>query len=328
MSTVLLLDADFADRDPEREILTAAGLELVEPDWSEPGDLAELAGSTAGALVMWTPVDAALLDALPGLRAVGRYGIGVDTIDVAEATRRGIAVVHSGDYATEEVAAHALALALALLRAVPAGERAVRSGEWTGGEYFHALRRPSTLRAGVVGLGRIGRRMAAHLEALGMAVAGYDPIARVEGIAQVGSLEELLRRSDLVSLHLPLTDDTRHLIDRERLALMPEGSVLVNTARGGLVDQAALLDALDRGPLAGAGIDVFEEEPLGTGHPLAGRDDVVLSPHVGYFSVEAIAEARRNTVESVVAAVTGGEPRTLANPEVLRAGAGPAEGSR
>jgi D-3-phosphoglycerate dehydrogenase len=317
--TILLADSDFPDTDLERALIEADGLRLVEPAPGGSGSLPEVGRAAVGLLVQWTRVGGDLLAALPNLRAVGRFGVGVDTIDIEAATRREIAVVHSGDYATEEVALHAVALALALLRRVTLGDAAVRSGQWTGSGYHRGIRRASGLRAGVVGLGRIGCRVGQHLSALGLPVAGYDPMPGECPVARTSSLDELLATSDLVSLHLPLTADSRGLIDARRLSLLPPGALLVNTARGGLVDEAALADRLASGQLGGAALDVFEDEPVGPGHPLTGLANVVLSPHVGYFSEQAMVEARTRTVTNLLAAVRGEQPRDIANPQWRRA---------
>jgi phosphoglycerate dehydrogenase-like enzyme len=309
--SVLLLDSDFPDDGLEREALAKEGIELVDGRSAAPGNDPE------GLIVMWTKVTAELLDSHPSVRVVGRFGVGVDSIDVDAATRRGVAVVHSGDYATEEVSAHAVAMALALLRRLPAGDAAVRRGDWSGAGHHRGIRRLSSLRAGVVGLGRIGRRVAAQLEALGLAVCGYDPHAAPAEVDCAASLDELVAKSDVLTLHAPLTAGTRHLIDARRFALMPPGSVLVNAARGGLVDQAALAAALDAGRPAAAALDVFEDEPLAAGHPLCARDDVLLSPHVGYFSEQAMVEARTRTVTGVADVLRGRRPRDVADPAAL-----------
>lgn len=316
-SQVLLTDSDFGDCELERSALAEAGLELVttEGRWTEA--LPGIAANAEGILVQWVPVDEDLLGALRSLRVVGRFGVGVDTIDLEAASRRGIAVVHSGNYATEEVALHTVSLALAAFRRLLPGDRAVRSGRWTDDGYFRGIRRLSGLQAGVVGLGRIGARVAAHLGALGMRVVGYDPQARPPEVPQAASLDQLLTESDLVTLHVPLTPATSGLIDSRRLSLMPPGSVLVNAARGGLVDEDALVRELEAGRLAGAALDVFRNEPLPRDHPLCQRDDVLLSPHVGYYSEQALIEARSRTVEGVISVLRGERPRDIANPEVL-----------
>jgi D-3-phosphoglycerate dehydrogenase len=319
MTTVVLVDSDFPDSEVERDVLARSGLDLAEAEAADPDAVQAAAPDARGLLVQWTRVDAAMLDALPRLRAVGRFGVGVDSIDVDEASRRRVVVTHSGDYATEEVAAHTVALALALLRRLPAGDRAVRSGDWTRARHFVGMRRLSGLRAGVVGLGRIGSRVGEHLAALGMDVAGYDPVCGSSRIPLAESLDDLVAASDLVTLHVPLTADTRGLIDARRLALLPDGAVLVNAARGGLVDEEALIHELALGRLGGAGLDVFEHEPLSAGHALCARDDILLSPHVGYFSEEALVEARTRTAAGVAAVLAGEQPSDVANPEVLEA---------
>jgi D-3-phosphoglycerate dehydrogenase len=181
------------------------------------------------------------------------------------------------------------------------------------------MRRPSSLRAGVIGLGRIGRRVAELLARLGMEVTGFDPVVDAAEIPLARSLDDLVAASDLLTLHVPLTPATERLIDARRLASMPSGALLVNAARGGLVDEEALLAEVRSGRLAGAALDVFEREPLQARHPLCACEAILLSPHVGYFSEEAVVEARTRTVAGVAAVIRGQRPADVANPEVLEA---------
>jgi D-3-phosphoglycerate dehydrogenase len=317
MEKVVIVDADF-ELDLERDAFAGAGIEMVRPRAAEWADLTAVAADASGLLVQFASVDAGLIASIPTLKVIGRFGVGMDAIDVAAATERGIAVVNSGDYSTQEVAAHAVALAMALLRRVLPGDRAVRAGHWTGPGPHLGIRRLTTLRVGVVGLGRIGQRVADHLAALGLQVTGYDPLSTVTRIPRASSLEELLRNSDLVTLHVPLSTSTRNLLDERRLALIPKGGLVVNTARGALIEEPALVKALSDGHLAGAALDVFVDEPLTADHPLCQLANVVLTPHVGYFSAESLIEARKRPVADVIAILTGGAAGNLVNPEYTR----------
>lgn len=315
MIRVILADSDVPDVELERQELEQEGIELIVAPSADVEDVVGAASDAQGVLVMWSRVDRQVMTMLPQLRVIGRFGTGVDVIDVEEATQRGIAVVNSGHYATEEVAAHAVALSLALLRRVCALDRHVRRGEWDPIGGAAGMRRLSTLRAGVIGLGHIGERVARALQALGLDVAGFDEATFPAGIERTATLSQLLERSDLVSIHVPLLPATRTLMEASALARMPDGAFLVNTARGAIVDEEALIEALQRGKLAGAALDVFEDEPLSVDSPLREMENVVLTPHVAYYSEEALLEARLRTVRSLAAVLTGREAPDLVNPD-------------
>jgi D-3-phosphoglycerate dehydrogenase len=275
-----------------------AGLRLLR---EEPGlELASVAGSPerlalelprAHALLVRsdTQVTAARIDAAQHLMVIGRAGTGVDNIDVETATRRGIAVLTAPGANTVSTAEHTVALLLALVRRIPAAATSMREGRWdrkqfAGSELFGK-------RLGIVGLGRVGIRVARVARAFGMSVVAYDPYLPRERADEIGaelvSLEDVLASADVVTLHLPLTQDTRHLMSRERLATMKPGAVLVNAARGGLIDDVALLEALDSGPLAAAALDVFDPEPLPPDSPLRRSERILLTPHLAASTAEA-----------------------------------------
>ena len=272
-------------------------------------------------ITQYAPVTAEVLDALPGVRLVVRYGVGVDTVDVPAASQRGVWVANVPDYGTQEVADHALALALTLLRGLPVLAASVRAGSW---EYRVArpLRRLSTLRFGVVGAGAIGSAAARRAAAFGMEVVAADPAPGRpgDGVREVG-LDELVATSDVISLHLGLTPQTRHLVDAAFLAAARPGAVLVNTARGGLVDGAALLEALEAGRLAGAGLDVLETEPPDeVGRRLAEHPRVVVTPHAAWYSEESFVALKTSVAQEAVRVLRGGTPRCPVNTPA-RAGA-------
>ncbi|HVS08941.1 MAG TPA: phosphoglycerate dehydrogenase [Planctomycetota bacterium] len=276
----------FAERGIPAEVRTGLGEdELVRA----------VAGVEALVVRSATKVTRRVIAAAPRLAVVGRAGVGVDNVDLDAATEHGVVVLNAPAGNTTATAELALALLLSLARNVPRADRAVRSGAWRKGGLVGSELTGKTL--GVVGLGRIGRALAERALGLRMEVLAHDPYiagaggiagakAPVEGVDMVG-LDELLERSDFVSLHLPLSDETRHLLSRERLARMKRGARLINAARGGLVDEAALLEALESGRLRGAALDVFEREPPPVDHPLLAREDVVLTPHLGASSDEA-----------------------------------------
>src|SRR5256886_3399457 len=278
--TVAITDSDLASTEDER-VLREAGLTAVRLQAStEDGLIAALSRLPADALIVqWAPVTAAVLDAAPGCRFISRLGIGIDMIDVAAATGRGVAVANTPDYCVDEVAGHRLAMALWLVRGLGRFDAAVRAGDWAAAAAYPAAARPAGTVVGVVGLGRIGAQVAAQAAALGFEVLGHDPYAAAApGGARLTSLEDLLRGSHLVTLHAPLTPETRHLIRADTIGLMPPGALLVNTCRGGLIGEAAVPAALRAGRLAGGALDLVAAAPLPAGSPLCALPSVLRCP--------------------------------------------------
>ena len=274
----------------------------------------EIIRACAGARIiltegLFTPITRRVLQALPDCWAVGRYGIGVDNIDVKAATDCGIVVFNVADYCVEEVADHAAALVVASARRVVVLDRHVRAGGWDKPPLEHPLRRISSLTLGLVGFGNIGRHMVPRLGGFGMRIVATDPYVDPRLAAEAGvelmSLEQVLRESDLVSLHTFLSAGTRHLIGAPELSLMKPSAILVNTSRGGVVDEEALILALKERRIGGAALDVTEEEPLGTDSPLRSLDNVVLTPHQGSSSVESGKDLRRGVTEALSSMIQG-----------------------
>jgi D-3-phosphoglycerate dehydrogenase / 2-oxoglutarate reductase len=299
---VLITDCDHPDVELERAVFAAAGLEVRLAQCRTEEDVLAAGPGAVALLVQYAPVSAGVLDGLPSCRVVGRYGAGLDSVDVGAARARGVDVVYVPDYAIGEVSDHAIALTLALCRRIVAYSGSVRSGRWEmrSGGPVHRL---SALRLGVIGLGRIGRETARKAAALGFDVVGHDVVPPDAPPVPLVSLDELLRTSDVVTLHLPLTAATRHLIDAARLARMRPSAVLVNTSRGGLVDQAALAEAILGGRLAGAALDVLEREPPDAADPLLACEQVIITPHVAFYSEESLAELKRRAAENIVEAL-------------------------
>lgn len=298
---VYLVDSDFGEPDVERDLLERAGFELVT---SEPADTS----SVSGLLLQWTSADREFLDRYDALKVVGRFGLGVDNIDTEHSAHRGIRIVNSGEYATEEVATHAVAMILALARQLLPADRAVRAGHWIGGVEASRLRRASETTVGVAGLGRIGRRTAQMLVALGFNVITYDPYQLGDEFPRTDDFRELLRQSQVLTLHVPATPETVGLIGRPELAELPEHSVLVNVSRGSLVDYEALSHALDSGHVSAAGLDVFSVEPPAVTDRLLERSNVLLSPHMAYLSPASLVQARKQTTEDVIAVLSQAQP--------------------
>jgi D-3-phosphoglycerate dehydrogenase / 2-oxoglutarate reductase len=302
---VVITDCDHPDVAAEQRIFGRAGLEVELASCRTEGEVIAAGRDAVALLTQYAPVTAEVLARLPECRAVGRYGTGVDNVDAVAARARGVALVSVPDYSLEEVANHTTALILTLVRGVVRLDASVHAGRW---DFRGAgrLRRASAQQLGVIGLGRIGDAVASRAQTLGFAVAGYDPVAPDAGRVHRLPFTELLATSDVISLHVPLSEATRHLLDDAAFALMKPGAVLVNTARGGLVDADALVRALDSGRLAGAALDVLDPEPPTTGNPLLHDERVIVTPHAAFYSEESLAELKRRVAEGLVTAISSG----------------------
>ena len=308
MSRVLVLAHVFPDLAPERAVLEPRGVEVVDGTPLDPAARVDLALDADALLVQYSTVDATLIARLRRCRVIGSYGVGYDQIDVAAAATRGITVVHVPDYGTEEVSDHTLCLLLGLARGLPGLQAGLRAGGW---DYAASgpLRRLRGRTLGIVGLGRIGRRVAAKARPFGLRVLAADPYLPTAVFVEHGveprPLDRLLAESDFVSLHVPLTEETRGLLDARAFRLMRPGACLINAARGPVVDDAALLDALERGHLAGAGLDVLALEPPPAGHPLLRHPRVLVTPHSAWYTEEAMRDLQRLLAEDVGRVLAG-----------------------
>jgi D-3-phosphoglycerate dehydrogenase / 2-oxoglutarate reductase len=320
MATILLVLQMYH---PEGEsILRASGRDVqVVGDDSLEALQPHLAD--AEAIIARTParVRAEVIAAAPRLRVVSTSGFGTDNVDVAAATAAGVVVVNNPGSAENAVAEHAVALVLGLAKKLIWSDSAVRSGRsWDFRSGFDAIElKGRTL--GVVGFGRIGREVARKLhDGFGMEIVAYDPMLDVTGFApwvrRAASLEELLPQADVVSIHCALTPETRHLFDERTLGLMRPGALLVNTSRGPVVDELALVAALSAGTLGGAGIDVYESEPPGPANPLFGVENAILTAHTAGLTVESARQLAVSAANQVLATLDGIRPANLVNSEV------------
>jgi D-3-phosphoglycerate dehydrogenase len=303
---VVVSDQVFPSVDTERSMLTEIDAELEVAE----GDVEQvlLVASDADAILnTYLPWDEPALARLDHCRIIARYGIGVDNIDLEAARRHDIVVTNVPDYSVEEVAVHALGLLLAALRRLPTAQKMVAEGRW-GIDGVRPIRRLSLLTVGLLGYGRIGRRLGSFLEVVGTNFIVHDPYLRpdVAGPPLVG-FEELLETADIISIHAPLTPDTRSMIDTAAIALMRPGAILINTSRGPLVDLDAVTAALSEGRLGGAALDVFDAEPLDADR-IAGVPNLVATPHMAYYSEEALAESQRKAATQVIKVLTGEPP--------------------
>ena len=302
MTRIVITDCDHPTIEIERAIFTRAGYEVELAQCRTADEVATAGAGAVALLAQYAPITDAVLAALPLVRVVGIYGASLDNVELPAAARRGLRVVNVPDYGVDEVADHTLGLILALTRGIVGLDRAVHAGTWDfrgGGE----LRRSSSQQVGVIGLGRIGSAVARRALAFRFRVVAADPTRpAVEGVRLV-ELEELLATSDLVCVTTRFEPSTRHLLDAAAFARMKSGAYLVNTSRGGAVDQAALVDALRSGHLGGAALDVLEREPITPDDPLLSLPNVVLTPHAAFYSRESLVEMKRRAAEAITVAL-------------------------
>ena len=314
---VLVADWLLPDFDLEQQRFQEAGVTWSLPDWKPPSPPPEkqreqllrriaTAPRIDGVLFQLAPLDAGVINQLPDTcRLLQRVGTGLDTVDLEAAAARGVTVRNTPDYCVEEVAVHTMAMLLSLHRQLDATQQRLRAGEWSD-RTPRPIWRLSTLTLGVVGLGRIGRRLADRMRPLVRRILFHDPaVVDASDWAQSVSIEGLLREADFVALHCPLNDETRHLIDSDALRLMKPTAILINAARGGLIDAQALALALDEGRLGGAGLDVYEPEILPPDSPLRSCQNTILSSHTGWYSEQSIPDARKAAVQNVLEAIFG-----------------------
>ena len=319
-SKVLITDYVWPSTDPEREILEAAGVELVvAPDTSE-GTLADLATDVDAIMFCFAQVTGQVLESATNCKIAARYGIGVDNVDIPKATELGIVVTNVPDYCMDEVTDHALGMILALNRRLVPHNRSVLSGGWDTVALNQPMHRTRGATLGIVGFGRIGRSLADKAVGFGMHILTYDPLIKpgtpLDGVTAV-SFDDLLKESDFISLHVPLIPSTENLISAPQLAKMKSGSILINCARGGLIDEEALAVALQSGHIAGAGLDVVEPTPPDPNSALLSQENVIITPHTAFFSQASTLELERRTAAEVVRVLNGETPENLINPDVL-----------
>ncbi len=313
---VLVTDSVFPSLDTERRILAQVGAELVAMQARREEELLGPVEDADGLLVCFAPVTARVIARAGRCRVIARYGIGVDNVDVAAATARGIVVTNVPDYCVEEVSDHTLGLLLACARRVVSLDRKVRSGRWDARDAV-PIRRLSGQVLGLVGFGKIARQVARKARALGLRVVAFDPyvepaVIREEGVEPV-DLRTLAERSDFISLHAPLTPQTQGLVDEAVLRWMKPTAYLINTARGRIVEERALVRALREGWIAGAALDVLPQEPPPPDHPLLHLENVILTPHVAFYSEESLQELQRKAAEEVARVLVGKPPRYPVN---------------
>ena len=318
---VLVTDYVWPSTDPEREVLSSIGATIIEAPDPDESTLIELAADVDAIMTCFAQVTANVVKAAKNCMVISRYGVGVDNIAVSTATEQGIPVTYVPDYCVDEVSDHVMALLLTWNRQIVFYDKVAKMGDWGGSVSPVPLRRLRGKNLGVIGLGRIGLAVAGKAQALGINVLGYDPYisgntAAMENIS-ITSLEDLLEQGDYISVHTPLNDNTRGLIGKNELSRMKPTCYLVNCARGPIVDEMALYQALLSGAIAGAGLDVMEDTEPRADNPLFELANVIVTPHVAFLSNESVNELEVRTAQATKNVLLGQMPEFQVNPEVL-----------
>jgi len=317
---VAITDYVFPSLEPEQRVLAPLGVELRPAQCKSEEEIIDLAQEADAVLNCYAKLTARVISELKHCRIIARYGIGVDNVDLAAATGARIVVTNVPDYCIDEVSDHALALLLALERRIVAADGAVKAGAWD--VVAHAgIRRLRGQTLGLLGFGKIAKAVVSKVQPLGMKVLVYDPYLEPELVARHGaeavSLDRLLAEADAVSIHVPLSPETRNLIGQRELTRMKPTAFLINTSRGGIVDEQALAEALKAGRIGGVALDVLSVEPPPLDHPLRGLSNVILTPHLAFYSRESVIESQTKAAEEVARALRGESPRSPVNREVL-----------
>ena len=317
---ILITDIAWPDLAIEKEVLAAVGGEVMVAGGGSADEIIALAPQADAILTCWKDVPAEALDIAPNCRVVSRYGIGLDNIPIGRATELGMLVTNVPDFCLEEVSDHVMALLLATARQLFPLARTPGRSDWTR-ETPRPIPRVKGQTLGLIGFGNIARALVSKALGFGLRVMAYTPRLRPEdapqGVEVTNDLATLLAASDYVSIHCPLTEETAHLIDDAALAQMKPNALLINTSRGGVIDESALVQALKEGRIAGAALDVTDPEPPSGDNPLLSLENVIVTPHAAFYSVAATAELARKAAENVVTVLRGEVPKTLVNAEVL-----------
>ncbi|RLE07648.1 C-terminal binding protein [Candidatus Aerophobetes bacterium] len=318
--TVVVTDYDYPDLDIERRIITEAGGTLIPAQCRSEEEVIQKAKDAHGLLTQYAPISRKVIEALSQCRVIARYGIGVDNIDISAATQRKIVVVNVPSYCEEEVASHTLALILACVRKIFLFNQAIRKGNWDW-KLGRPIVRLSEQKLGLIAFGKIAKMVARKARAFGFSLMGFDPYVSDEEFAAEGvrkvDLDYLLKNSDIICVHAPLTQETRHMLGREEFKKMKSSSFLVNTSRGAVVDEKALYEALRGGQIAGAALDVLEEEPPGKDSPLLKLDNVIFTPHVAWYSESSLKELRAKAATDLVRVLEGKTPQGFVNRKMI-----------
>lgn len=314
---VVITDCDHGSIREEKEEFDRMGAELILAQVREEEELIRVGKEADGLINQYALLTRRVFENLPKCKVVARYGVGVDSIDLRAATDLGIIIANVPDYCIDEVASHAVAMMLTLTRKTAFFDRKVKSSQWDfrQGTPIHRIQ-GKTL--GLIGCGKIGFEVAKRISAFGVKVMAFDPyIQRTGEKIELTDLETVLRKSDFISIHCPLNDSTQHLIGEQEFKKMERKPLLINTSRGPIVNEKALIQALEEGRISGAGLDVLETEPPDSKNPMLKMENVIFSPHVGFYSEESISELKRRTARNVSDVLRGRWPGSVVNQEVM-----------
>jgi D-3-phosphoglycerate dehydrogenase len=316
---ILITDYEFSSLAPEKEIADQLGAELITAQCRTEDEVIEAAREVDGIINQYAPLSRRVIENLEKCKVISRYGIGVDTIDLVAATEKGIIVGNVTDYCIDEVSDHAFALLISSARKVTELNRAVKQKNWDYKIGVPIFRLRDRI-LGLVGLGKIPQSLAQKAQAFGIKVIAYDPYVSTELAKELGielvDLNQLCSQADYISVHAPLMESTRGMISKEQFDLMKKEAFIINTARGPVIDEKALISALQEGKIAGAGLDVVEQEPIPNDSPLLQMDQVILNPHVAWYSEESQIELKRKTAQNVADVLSGFYPTYLVNKDV------------
>lgn len=317
---VVITDSDYGSHEVEEEVLSSIGADLIKFQCRTEDDVIQCCSDADGLLNQYAPITRRVIEVLQKAKIIVRYGVGVDNIDVDAATKKGIFVANV-IYDVTDVADHALSLILSLARKIIWADRNVKENKWDW-KTVQPISRLKGKTVGIVGFGRIGRKVAQRLRGFEVKIVACDPYVPGEAFREYGvekvDFETIIKESDIITIHIPLTNETRHMIGEKELRSMKREAILVNVSRGGIIDEKALCKALRERWIAGAGLDVLEEEPPAKDNPLLRLDNVIITPHMAWYSNRSLDEIRRKAAEEVARALSGQIPLNLVNRDVLK----------
>lgn len=314
---VVITDCDHGSVEIEKEELDRIGAKMTLAQVKSEEDLIRVCEQADGLLNQYAPLTRAVFERLPKCKVIAKYGVGVDSVDLKAATDFGIIVTNVPDYCFDEVADHTISLMLALARKTVFFNQKVKSNQWDfrQGRPIHRIRNKTL---GLIGCGRIGREVARKMSAFGVRAIAYDPyIADTGGTIAFVDLDTVLKESDFISIHCSLNESTRHLLGGREFQKMQKKPFVINVARGPIIEEKELIQALNEGQISGAGLDVLEKEPPDPHNPLLKMENVILSPHVAFYSEESIRELKRRAAEGISAVLLGKWPKVVVNKEVI-----------
>lgn len=317
---VVITDAEYPSFDIEKNILSKLNVELARFQCKTEEELIRNCKDADAILNQYAKITPRVIEKLDNTKIIARYGIGVDNVAVDAATKKGIFVTNVV-YDICDVADHTITLMLALTRKLFFVEKSIKKLEWDW-KKFHPITRIKGKTVGIIGLGRVGRQVAKRIKGFDVNLLACDPYIPVDIFKAYNAKrvdhDTLLEQSDIVTVHVPLNDETRHMIGTDQLKKMKKNAILINAARGGIVDEKALYKALKEKEIAGAGLDVLEQEPIQKDNPLLNLDNVIITPHMGWYSEDAVDEVQRIAAEQVLQCLQGKVPTNLVNKDVLK----------